>query len=407
MRYFRQVSLTVIGLALGLATAQAAENSARPEVIKPLQAAQDLIKQQKFRDALGKLHEAEQVGNLNPYETSLVEQLRGSASAGAGDYETAAKSYEGYLGASHLEGNDQLRVVQAIASYYYQAKDYPKAAQWVGRYLADGGSDPQLRAIQAQAYYLAEDYPDAVKSLHELIKAEEQTDKPVTEQQLQLLANSNLKVNDLDGYRDSLERLVAAYPKPDYWSDLLHRVGGRSGFPDRLQLDLTRLSLATGSVKDGADYVEFAELALQAGLPGEAKSALDKGYAKGLLGSGPEAERQKRLRDLADKKVDEDQKTLASAEKEAASAKDGTGLVNTGLAYLGYGQAAKASALIEQGIAKGGLKHPDDAQLHLGIAYLTAGQKDKASQAFKQVQGSDGTADLAKLWLIYSVHAAS
>jgi len=406
MRYFRQVSLTVIALALGLATAQAAE-SLRPEVGRPLQAAQDLIKQQKFHDALGKLREAEQVGNLSAYETGLVEQLRGSASAGAGDYETAAKSYEGYLNVSHLEGNDQLRIVQAVVGYYYQAKDYPKAAQWASRYLADGGSDPQLRVIQAQAYYLAEDYPNAVKSLRELIKAEDQAEKPVTEQQLQLLATSYLKVNDQDGYRASLERLVAAYPKPDYWADLLHRVGGRGGFPDRLQLDLTRLGLATGSVKDGTDYVEFAELALQAGLPGEAKSALDKGYAKGLLGSGPDAERQKRLRDLATKKVDEDQKTLAAAEKEAANAKDGTGLVNTGLAYLGYGQAAKATALIEQGIAKGGLKYPNDAQLHLGIAYLTAGQKDKASQAFKQVQGGDGTADLAKLWLIYSGHAAS
>jgi len=58
--------------------------------------------------------------------------------------------------------------------------------------------------------------------------------------------------------------------------------------------------------------------------------------------------------------------------------------------------------LMEQGIAKGGLREPEDAKLHLGIAYLAAGQKPKAIQTFKEVGGTDGTADLARLWLIHA-----
>jgi hypothetical protein len=38
----------------------------------------------------------------------------------------------------------------------------------------------------------------------------------------------------------------------------------------------------------------------------------------------------------------------------------------------------------------------------LGVAYLWAGQKDKARQALKSVQGTDGAADLARLWVIHS-----
>jgi hypothetical protein len=44
--------------------------------------------------------------------------------------------------------------------------------------------------------------------------------------------------------------------------------------------------------------------------------------------------------------------------------------------------------------------------LHLGIAYLRAGQKERAVQAFKSVQGTDGTADLARLWTLYARRAA-
>jgi hypothetical protein len=48
------------------------------------------------------------------------------------------------------------------------------------------------------------------------------------------------------------------------------------------------------------------------------------------------------------------------------------------------------------------LSRPDEAKLHLGIAYLAAGQKGKAIAAFRDVGGTDGTADLARLW---SIHA--
>jgi len=62
--------------------------------------------------------------------------------------------------------------------------------------------------------------------------------------------------------------------------------------------------------------------------------------------------------------------------------------------------AEKGLALIEQGIKKGGLKRPEDAKLRLGEAQLYAGQKAKGVQTLKTVQGSDGTADIARLWIL-------
>ena len=60
----------------------------------------------------------------------------------------------------------------------------------------------------------------------------------------------------------------------------------------------------------------------------------------------------------------------------------------------------KGIDLLQKGIAKGGLKHPDEAKLMLGIAYFQAGQMPKAIETFNSVTGGNGAADVAHLWTI-------
>jgi len=127
---------------------------------------------------------------------------------------------------------------------------------------------------------------------------------------------------------------------------------------------------------------------------------VEKGYETKVLGTGNEAERHGRLRNMAKQKVDEDQPTLASGEAEAAKKPDGNGLVSTGMDYYGYGQYDKAISLIQAGIAKGGLKYPDDAKLHLGIVQIAAGKKADGIATLKSIKGGDADNDLARLWLI-------
>jgi len=381
--------------ALFVTQAIAAEDSVRPELGKPLTAAQELLQARKYREALGKVRDADAVGAKTPYETGVIEQLRLIAATGAGEPAVAAKAFEVLAEAGRVQKPELARYAQAIGNSYYQAKDYAAAAVWGNRYYAQGGTDPQVRVLVAQSFYLAGDYAGAVRAINEQVRDE---GRPA-ELQLQILAASYAKLNDEANAIAALERLVAAYPKSDYWADLIHRVSSRAGFASRLEIEVGRLRLALGGFTTADQYVEQAELTLQAGLPGEAAAIIEKGFAAGLLGNGADADRHRRLRDLAAHAAADDRAGLAKAEQEAAAAKDGNALVATGLDYLGYGQPDKAASLIQQGIAKGGLKHPDDTRLHLGIALLQSGQKAKAAEAFHAVQGGDGTVDLARLWL--------
>jgi hypothetical protein len=190
------------------------------------------------------------------------------------------------------------------------------------------------------------------------------------------------------------------YPKKEYWTDLLNRVQKKAGFSDRLSLDVYRLKLATGNVTTANDYLEMAQLALQAEFPAEAKKIVEKGYAANALGAGKDGERHKRLRDLVQKTLDESLRARAQVEKDALADKAGNGLVSVGYNYVVEGAPQKGLAFMEQGIQKGGLKRPEDAKLLLGIAQLQGGSKARALQTLKGVHGTDGTADLARLWIL-------
>lgn len=384
-----------------------AQETLRPEVGKPLQAAQDLIKGGRYKEALGKVREAEAAGARNANETYLIERMRLAAASGAGEAETAARSFEAISGSPRIPGPEKLRMIESIAGSFYRSQQYAKSMQWSQRYFREGGSSGAIRTMLIQSQYLSGDFAGAAKELMVEVQGAERSGAAPAEDRLKLLLNAASKQGDNNAYVYAMEKLVTYYPKKEYWVDLLNRMQRKSGFSDRLSLDTYRLSLATGSMTAPADFMEMAQLALQADLASEGKQVLDKGFANGALATGPQADRAKRLRVLVDKKLAEDTASRAEDEKQALAAKGGDALVGLGLSQIYSGQAAKGVQLMQQGIAKGSLKRAEDAKLHLGIGQLVAGDKGTAQATFKTVQGADGTADLARLWALYAKRGAA
>jgi hypothetical protein len=381
---------------VGAAHQVMAADSVRPEVGKPVQAALDLLKAKKSKEALAKIHDAEGVANKTPYEAYLVERVKAQAYMTAGDGSNAAKSLENAAGMPGAPAAEKNSLLTAAASQYYSARDYAKAGALASKFP----QDQSMRTIYVQSLYLGGDFAGAAKVLSADIREAEQAKRKPSEESLQMLTQAYLKQKDQASYGKAIEKLLAYYPKKEYWQSVIYDAKQNSAMADRLALDLARLQRATSTLHTAQEYEDAVALALQQGFPIEAKKIFDEGMAAKIMGQGNQADRHRRLGDMATKAIADDNKQLGSEDAAANASKDGSALVNIGYNYVLHDQADKGLAMMEAGIKKGGMKRPEDAKLHLGYAYYVAGKKAKAAQAFKSVSGTDGAATLASLWNI-------
>ena len=189
-------------------------------------------------------------------------------------------------------------MAESLAYAYAQTKDVAKAQAWIAKAQAAGGNSAQLKQLQAYLQGQSGDYAAIARDAAAAVSTAEQAGQRPAEADLLRLADAYQRSNH-PAYNATLEKLLAYYPKKDYWAAYLARLPRKAGFADRYALDVMRLKLASGTMSKTEDFMEMAQLALQAGYPAEAMKIVERGYAAGALGSGAEAERHKRLRDLA------------------------------------------------------------------------------------------------------------
>ena len=384
------------------AAAAASAPTLRAEVAKPLQAVQDAIKAGNYADAVPRLAEAEAVPALTPYETYIIQRLKAPVQFGNGDQAGALATFETVLASPQLPAAERTPILETTIKLALQLKDYPRAIQWMKTYVAEGGSNAEIRRLYPQVLSVTGDHAGVVRELTPLIAADTAAQRATPEASLRLLAGSQNALKDSAGYLATLEKLAASTGKPEYWGELIARTTDRDGVAnDRLRIDVYRLRAAVGLKAGPGETGDWAFRANQAGLPTEAQKLLDDGFAAGLLGKDENAEADRKLRESATKSAKQELATLAESEAAALKAKDGNAAFGLGLAVSGSGAHERGLALMTQGLAKGGLRRPDDAMLHLGLVQWRAGKIDDAKRSFAAVKGSDGAADLARLWSVY------
>jgi tetratricopeptide (TPR) repeat protein len=396
MNTLRALTLSVIAAAC-LATAHA--QGVRPEVGKPLQQAAEYLKQGKAKEALAKAREADTVGGKTAAEQLTIDRMKAAAAQRAGDMATAIAALEAI--APKVGGAEAGQIAEQLAAAYAQQRNNAKATEWMNKAIAAGNNSATIKQLQAYLQSASGDYAAIARDAGAAVAAAEQAGRRPDEGDLLRLADAQQRTGNNAGYSSTLEKLLTHYPKKDYWNAHLARLPRKPGFGDRFALDVMRLRLASGTLTKTEDFMEMAQLALQAGLPAEGRRIVEQGYKAGVLGTGPEAARHQRLKDLAIKQEGEQKAAIAGQASAAAGEKTGDELVKIGYAYVTLGQVDQGLALIEKGIAKGGLKHPEDAKLRLGMAQLQSPtHKAKAAQTLRGIKGSDGVADIARLWLV-------
>ncbi len=390
---------SLAGVTPARAAAEAAHTVSR-EVGVPLQAAKKDLDKGDYTGALQELDKADAVKKKSGYEQYLIAEMRGFAYVRTKQYAEAAKAFEAEL-ASGLASPDQVRTLtNAIAQLNYQIKNYDKAIQFGTESIDKGWADAQMATLVGQAYYLKNDWKGVERFEKAQIASDEKKGVAPTAESLQLLLSACIKMNpagDDACTTNALQELVVYHPKPEYWQQLLYGMF-KTVKTDRNLLQTYRLASEVDVLKRPEDFTDFAQLAIEAGSPGEAEQIIQKGMQLNIFPDARTKGKAQRLLADAQRAAKRDQQTLGRSAQEAALASNGQQDVGLGLAYFGYQQYDKAIQALQQGIAKGGLKDPSSAHLLLGIAQLKAGNKTAALQSFKSVKGDPTLERLATLW---------
>jgi hypothetical protein len=398
----------VLGSAMsGTAMADDAQPPPKPQVSaaagKDLQAAQKALLAHQYDQALALVDKVRANAKKNEYDEYLANEFAFSAFAGEKKYDEAEAPLEAAMTSKYMPAEElRTRLVQA-ATLNYQLKNYDKAIEFGERAMKNGSSTEQLQTVISQSYYLKNDFRNTDRFVRNMVDEQIKAGQTPSEETLELGLSSADKLQDDAGTSRWLELLVTYHPKPEYWENLLDTLyRGSAKLSDTQLLQVYRLSADVGVLKSGTEYAEMAQLALAQGSPGEAVSALTKGFAANAFESQADKNRNQHLLDSAKKDAAADQPGLPKNEAEAANASNGDRLVGVGLGYFGYGDYGRAAKDIAAGLAKGATKDPNNARLLLGIAQLKAGDKDGAVRTFHEVKGDPTSERLAELWILRS-----
>ena len=365
---------------------------------KPLSEVQALLKDNKFPEALEKLHAADALPGKSPYDQHLINQMTAFSCSKTNDAPCVSKALQGQIDDGFTTPEDNHRFTGLVAQVSFQAKDYDKAIDYGNRAIKGGFATDATYAIVGDSYYLKDDFKDAIQledaHIADVVK-KGQTPKP---EDVSVYLSACAKAKDDACIDKALEYQVTYYPKPETWAQLLSRVHPKG---DLETLQTYRLLADVGAMRSGDDYIDMANISMDHGSPGDAQHALQMGTDAGAFTGSKAADAQK-LTAAARKAAATDQASLPKAEQDANASASGVKNAGAGFAYLGYQQYDKAVDQLSKALSKGGLKGEDDTRLNLGIAQLKSGHKDDAVKTFQSVHGSPLLQRLAALWAIHA-----
>jgi len=395
-------------LCLSLATVAPAADTKGPQIsrsiAKELIAAQSDLQKNNFADALKHLETAEATSGLTPFDHKTIDEQKAYAYIKTNAFKSAQDEYEAAIATGAATPEETARYTKAIFSIAYQEKSYPKAIEY-GKKLVDAdAATGDTYAIITQSYYLQKDCKNAVIWADKSIAYAKKTGAAPAENLYLFRLQCAFDNNDTAGTIGALEDLIRLNGKSDYWNKLL-RFELQDEKDDRNILMIYRVMYNTNSFSSGANYIEMAQLLADApALPGEAEAVLEKGEASGTI-PPDQKDRVTRLSTAFKARAEQDRKDLASGSFAAEAAKSPAGELSMKLGEVdyGFGDNQKAVDAINAGLAKGGIKHLDEAYVYLGLAEQKLGNIAEAKKSFAQLKTVPNLSPkILQLWQLYS-----
>ncbi|HEX4025155.1 MAG TPA: hypothetical protein VHX52_10710 [Steroidobacteraceae bacterium] len=371
---------------------------------RPLKDAQDAIKAMDYNKAVTSLKKAQDAkGKKTPFDSYVIDVLFLQAYDGLHDRADEAPMLMQASNSQYANAEQQQSWRRVAVGIYFQDKNYAKTIE-AGEEAIQHGTSQDVYATVALAQQALGKYKDAAATVEKVI---EKQPKPA-ENLLVFQWNAYSKIGDKADAAKVIDKLVTYYPKPDYWLNAMNPLLHMDINDAHVQLEVYRLMDDVGVLKQPRDFAQMAQLSFDQGYPGETVAILQEAFQKKVFTDPRDVLRYQHLLMGAMQRATQDQAQLPAEVQKAQAASGGDQLVAVGEAYLSYNQPDRAVPLMEAGVAKGGLKYPEEANLLLGIAQLRSHNAAGAHRSFDKVASSsnEGYAQLGRLWVLHSAAAA-
>lgn len=358
---------------------------------KALSAAHEALAAEKYGEARALMDTMSERKNLNDHEKALMWQTYAYIESSQEQYAKAVKSFENCLALDALPDATALATQYNLGQLYLTVERYKDAVRvledWIGKVENPG----------ANAYYLVAmahvQNENEKAALPYAIKAVHHSKKP-NEARLQLLLALEFKFKHYKNVARVLERLVATFPKKNYYLQL-SAIYADLGM-DKRALSALELAYVQGLLDRESEFLNLAQAYLYHDIPYRAAQVLAKGLADGSIAE--DAEHWELLGDswLHAREYDEALDPLLRA---AALSGDGDLFVRIAQVHLERDEPKEALEALNKGLAKGGLDNPGNAYLLLGITHTTNRQFGAARDAFAKAGQYEKSRKAAQDWM--------
>ncbi len=306
------------------------------------------------------------------------------------------KAIVGMIDSGSKLATNAMQLNVAAGQLAYNAKEYPEAVARLSEAVRLGNKDADTFILMAEASFQSGKTNEGLAFAEQAVAAKQAAGVKAPEDWYRRALSVAYKGKQAAQMGKWSRLQLAAYPTAENWRTALVLFRDGTKLEGNVQLDLYRLMRLTKSLAGERDFFDYAQLANERGLPGEAKAIIQEGMASGAIGKSVQPINE--LLASASAKVAGDQASLGTQEKQAGSSANGKLAAGTADAFLAYGQDAKAAALYKLALQKGQVD-VDQVNTRLGIALARQGMTAEAKTTFAAVTGV--RAEVAKFWLTW------
>ena len=357
--------------------------------------AQDLVDLKDYPGALKILNNLYNPDKLTEYEQANVLNYIGFVYYNMDDVNNAIKTYERMIAIPTIEPQTKKATTYTLAQLHTMQENYERALttldQW---FVMETNPAPEPFILKAQNLYQVQRYADMVQPIENAMQVATKRDKEIKEDWWVLLNFAYFQDENYAKVRDIQKTLLATWPKKNYWFAL---AGAFTELGQDDDVITTFASAHTQNMLDReSEFVTMAQLFMQREVPYMAGKLLEKEMATGRVAKDA---KNYRLLSQAWQLAMENEKAIPALQEAARLADDGELDVRLGNAFLNAGEYSECVKSVRNGIRKGSLKSPDNAQISLGMCLYNERQYQDAIKAFQVASRTDRSRRVANQWI--------